>query len=125
MTKNPLSAGPTAPARSRWIRLALGALALSTLVAGGGLRQDELDCEQAVAHLQECCPDFGTATIACVSSRGCDVSEPALSIQESQCVIDRACADLVASGLCAATHDLESPHEDDTGTLVTHPPVCL
>jgi len=123
--KTPFPAGPSAPARSPWLRLALSAAALSTLVAGGGLRQDEIDCEQAVAHLQDCCPDFGTATIACVSSQGCDVSDPALSIAESQCILDRSCESLIASGLCAATHDLESRHQDDDGTLVSHPPVCL
>src|SRR5205807_2031037 len=38
---------------ARWLRAGIACLGLSTLIAGGGLRQDELDCEQAVAHLQD------------------------------------------------------------------------
>src|SRR5262249_2143923 len=106
-----------------WIRAALACLGLSTLIAGGGLRQDELDCEEAVAHLQECCPNFAGATLACEYSDGCGVTEPALSIDESHCILARDCADVVASGLCEKTRDLESPHTED-GSLISHPPVC-
>jgi hypothetical protein len=109
--------------RARWIRTAIACLGLSTLIAGGGLRQDELDCEQAVAHLKECCPDFVGATIACEFSDGCGTTDPALSIDESHCILALECAALVKSGICDKTRDLESPHTED-GDFVSHPPVC-
>jgi hypothetical protein len=117
MMKMPHSAG-------RWLRLLLGAAALSTLVADGGLRQDEIDCEEAVAYLQGCCPDFGGATITCVSESGCAPSQPALSVTDSQCIVARSCAEVIATGLCDATRNLQSPQQDQDGNFIANPPVC-
>src|SRR5262245_36529710 len=70
----------------RYLRPALAALGLSTLVAGGGLREDEIDCEQAAAHLEECCPGFHAgAVLRCEYDDGCGIILPDLSIDDSQC----------------------------------------
>ena len=70
-------------------------------LACGDMRQDELDCEEAVSHLQECCPSFDSKNIECLYVSGCETSTyPAISIQQSQCIRGEACAELVASGVC-------------------------
>ncbi|MFT3764260.1 MAG: hypothetical protein QM820_01870 [Minicystis sp.] len=112
------------PARYGWIRAVVAVLGLSTLVAGGGLREDELECEQAVAHLQSCCPGFETAQIRCVYSDTCSLTLPALSIAESECIMKRSCDEIIASKLCEATQDSESPHENFDGEFVAHALVC-
>lgn len=117
---------PARPAAWRWIRRSAAVLGLSILVAGGGLRQDELDCEQTVAYLQGCCPDSHTWTLACVSDRGCGVStDPVFSIDESQCIQAMSCDEIFHSGICDKVRNLPSPTSntwDDTST--SHPPVC-
>ncbi len=96
----------------RWglLRLALAALGMSTLMADGGLREDEIDCEEAVAYLQQCCPGFAqTETLQCEYFDGCGVIEPAISIPASQCIVSETCAQLVSSGVCARAKNLSSP----------------
>lgn len=41
----------------------LTALAVATLLACGDMRQDELECEEAVMQLQDCCPGFHASNI--------------------------------------------------------------
>jgi hypothetical protein len=68
-----------------------------------GIREDELACEDAVSHLQECCTGFGATNIDCTyEPGGCDSSPqyPALSIDESACIRGQSCAALVANGVC-------------------------
>jgi hypothetical protein len=110
----------------RWTRRAVAVLGLSALVADGGLRQDELDCEEAVAYLQGCCPDFAGATVACAHDSGCGTTvETALSIDESQCIVAQSCNQIVASGICDKVKNLPSPTMDSiNGTSTSHPPVC-
>jgi hypothetical protein len=111
----------------RWARRALCILGLSALVADGGLRQDELDCEEAVSYLQGCCPDFGGATVACVHDVGCQTGvETALSIEESQCILAESCDQVMATGLCEKVKNLPSPMVNgfDPSQATSHPPVC-
>jgi hypothetical protein len=116
----------TTARRATWMRR--GAMLLvPALMIAGGLRQDELDCEEAVAYLQGCCPDFGGATIQCVANTGCLTSvSPALSIQESQCIRSESCDQVVQSGLCERVKNLPSPTVDDLNDAsdISHPPVC-
>ena len=96
--------------RWRWVRVALTVVGFTTLMADGGLREDEIDCEQAVAHLQECCPGFAQSeTLQCVYSDGCGVTEPAISIPQSQCILGESCEQITASGLCSRAAMLSSP----------------
>lgn len=117
------------PARSaawRWMQRVVCVLGVSTLVAGGGLRQDELDCENAVSYLQGCCPGFTGGTVACVHDDGCGtVTDTALSISESQCIVAETCDQILSSGICDRVTNLASPTQDSADdTSTSHPPVC-
>jgi hypothetical protein len=110
----------------RWVQRVVCVLGVSTLVAGGGLRQDEVDCEDAIAYLQGCCPDFTGSTVACVHDEGCgEVTDTALSIAESQCITGDTCEQIVSAGICERVKNLASPTQDDVNdTSTSHPPVC-
>lgn len=74
------------------------------MFACGDMRQDELDCELAVSHLQDCCPGLDTSPIHCLYVEDCGGSEPdtypALDIAQSACIRDESCATLASSGVC-------------------------
>jgi hypothetical protein len=77
------------------------------------LRDDVLDCEDAVAHLESCCPGFVAEQLACVHyqkdvATGCetgrkstDKEAPALDLKESQCIRAMTCDLLVLTKVCA------------------------
>jgi hypothetical protein len=71
---------------------------------GDPLRQDELDCEEAVSVLEGCCPGFYGSELQCVYSapQSCGpTTYPALSEEASACIRGESCAQLVSSGVCA------------------------
>jgi hypothetical protein len=72
-----------------------------TFACGDALKQDELDCEEAVSSLEGCCPGFDAKQIQCISQQSCDSSQyPAISEEQSACIRAESCAQLVASGVC-------------------------
>ncbi len=111
-------------------------------------REDVFRCEEAIAHLEECCPRF-TTPVACkhyeyTSERsGCESSDrygsstdPGLNLDESKCIQALSCQELVSRGVCsrvaAATdrsedyehhdgYDNKGPEHDDR---VDHAAVC-
>ena len=123
-------------------------------------RADVIDCEDALARLTSCCPGFDPGRVQCTyyhdkshSESGCSShtidtyahETPALSIDESHCVITRTCDDLVAGGVCAraqaAVEYIEESRREQSGGMSfgasgdpsrsttdsrnqTHPPVC-
>ncbi len=79
------------------------------------LRQDELDCEEAVAQLQHCCKGLDVRQIACeYVPSSCEASPtyPDISIQESHCVRDQDCDSLVSSGVCQRAAQIPSARYD-------------
>jgi hypothetical protein len=70
---------------------------------------DELECEEATAHLAQCCTGFVIPTTSYCTyvegSEGCIGSTPptptALSEGESRCIRQASCARLVSTGICA------------------------
>jgi hypothetical protein len=79
-------------------------------------REDVFACEEAVARLAECCPNFDGKDIKCTYyySRNETVNdcngqtsvttvqvEPAITTASAACIERTACADLVANGVCA------------------------
>src|SRR4051812_48491925 len=103
-----------------WLRKTLAfwvaALALSLALGSNGIREDELECEEAIAHLVECCPRFAAASVKCEydDSEGCKTTYTALSIAESRCIERRSCDDVRSSGLCTKVSGLLQPIRDDT-----------
>lgn len=88
----------------RWMTklcaLSVGAFAFLTLTAE--VREDEFDCEQAVAHLVECCPAVEASNFYCQHDYGCDYSrDPDLTLDDSRCILALDCPGLVAAGVCA------------------------
>jgi hypothetical protein len=84
--------------RTWWLGGALAWL----FACGDAPRQDELDCEEAVAYLEECCPNFPSSRISCVyqETSGCESTGPDISIAESRCVRQKSCSELVRAGIC-------------------------
>jgi hypothetical protein len=84
--------------------LVMSLFALAVSVRCSPVRESEIKCEEAVAHLDDCCPGGGwlvEANCTFVDDEGCDEGhEPGLTIAESDCVRARDCATLVNSGIC-------------------------
>ena len=61
-----------------------------------GIHDDELRCEEAVAHLQGCCPNFRATKINCQDTTSCGntTARPQLTLDQSNCILDRSCDDL-------------------------------
>jgi hypothetical protein len=74
-------------------------------------REDVFQCEEAVSYLAECCPHFDRRSVKCQYGydyvpggcwQGSSTThvDPELSLQESDCILHRSCADLVATDHC-------------------------
>jgi hypothetical protein len=97
--------------------------------ACSGIREDEFDCESAVAHLADCCPGFHAALVYCTyqAPEGCSSGVyPDLSLGQSACIRAESCEALVSSDVCARAEKLLPPDgvvQDAAGYLET-PVVC-
>jgi hypothetical protein len=93
--------------RNRRSALGFGVATLLVLVFGDGcddVREDELQCEEAVAHMQGCCDSF-EPDVSCTFQGVPDCSGetpiyPDISIDQSQCIRDLSCAEVRERGLC-------------------------
>jgi hypothetical protein len=71
--------------------------------AGEGIDKGELECEEAVKHLIDCCPDDSAIRqVSCYVSRYCGSTTPELPGPQARCLRDSSCDDLYASGACSA-----------------------
>ena len=130
------------------------ALGISLLLACGGsgdekddnnFREDVIECEDALARLEKCCPSFDATVVRCqydyAKNTGCgstsvDSVKPAFTTDESHCIRQMSCDDLVKKGVCgraqdARTYEQHSTTSDGIGdtsrttkTDQTHLPVC-
>jgi len=105
-------------------------------------REDVIQCEEAVARLEKCCPDFDGSRVLCNYYYSFDTGicqptttqsiQPALNLSESQCVRDTSCDDLVVKNVCRRAQDAKTytsrvvSDNGDASTTdrQTHPPVC-
>lgn len=59
---------------------------------GSGFTESEFECEQAVAHLHGCCPDFPVRAVNCDYQAGCGEDQPPwLTIPASKCIQNTSC----------------------------------
>jgi hypothetical protein len=79
--------------------------------------EDELQCEEAAAHLQNCCAEGPSLFCRFEEGEGCDYVSPDLSPAESRCIRRLSCAEIRDRGLC--THEYS-----DYTERVDAPPVC-
>jgi hypothetical protein len=86
-------------------------------VLPGALAEDQLECEQALAHLEECCP---TIRAPLVCGDGCGTIT--LSLASSECIQDSSCDEILASNMCARVASLSNSAAD--GTLTGEEAVC-
>jgi hypothetical protein len=72
-------------------------------------REDVIWCEDAVARLERCCPNFDARRVECnfyySYNEGCGTAttrsiQPAYTKEESKCIRERSCEDLVGQGIC-------------------------
>jgi len=73
--------------------LLLCGAAVALLTASGGIRRDELACEEAVSRLVECCPQVDPGQYACFYTAGCGTAPtyPEVSETESRAVLAASC----------------------------------
>lgn len=100
---------------------------LSTFVAimlACGVRQDEFECENAYAHLQQCCgSEFVLKPVNCRYIDGsCDEGPtyPDIDIEESGCIRAESCDALVGSGVCTRASQM-TPVVSAAGSLYLCP----
>jgi hypothetical protein len=125
--------GPTlgyAPVLPAGTAFALGVVAVFACGNGNGndeddnqFRDDVIWCEEAAAHLEQCCPGFDPRQVHCrfyyshkegCSSTTTTLTKPAFSIEESKCVHHTSCEALVESGACVRAADAGAPRTTTT-----------
>src|SRR5438128_558379 len=87
--------------KSRRGRGQFGALVLVVFVvlSCGSISNEQLQCEEAVARLEDCCPSFEPGRFTC-DPNGCNGLLPSVNEPAAQCIRDRSCAQLQSSGAC-------------------------
>jgi MYXO-CTERM domain-containing protein len=99
----------------------LVALTVLASAACDTLHPEELDCEEAVAYYQKCCPSGPSPSIQCIDSVGFQVTStrpPDISEFQSACLRAMSCDELVAGGYCAAA----SAFQPSNANLTLFPP---
>lgn len=86
--------------------LAFGAV-VAVVLSCGEIREDEMLCEEAVSHLEECCPTIDPRRLNCVYDQGCGTDlVPVLTPDASECLSATGCADLQSRGICDGIRQL-------------------
>jgi hypothetical protein len=88
---------PTAFSRFR-LRVLLVVIAVQTLTCGA--TEGELQCEEGVSHLAQCCPGFVASRVSCELGTTCSGLYPRLSRAESQCIEAMDCDTLIRNDVC-------------------------
>jgi len=112
-------------------RVSLGTLVMLALFAplllgASGLREDEFECEQAASHLKSCCPSsFDPTHVGCAYDEGgcgSPATYPSLGIDDSKCIEEKSCDEILASGLCDRVANRGSYQTFDAS--ISPPRVC-
>jgi hypothetical protein len=91
--------------KSFHVRVIVVVLAALVVLSCSELRDDELECEEAVQRLANCCPGFAVVVGYCIheESPGCSngpTHDPALTTRESRCIRSTSCKGLLAQDVC-------------------------
>jgi hypothetical protein len=95
----------------RWI---IGGLRVLVLTCGAflllqpparGFREDEVECEEAVARLRKCCTSDELAAINCTYDPGCSGTTPSISVSESRCLRELSCRHIETADICQRIFD--------------------
>jgi hypothetical protein len=112
-------------------------------------RENVMQCEDALAHLGNCCPGFDTSAPSCRNHYHEDTStscngisstthyeevneQPALNLDESKCIRSRSCDDLKQNKICERAQAARPYRQGRQGSSPdaaapfneTHPAVC-
>jgi hypothetical protein len=98
--------------------LLLSAVVLVTFACS--FRPDEFDCENAAAHLYQCCPGFDPNTIYCDYSDFCGPVYPDIGVDESSCIRSKSCDTLRSTGIC----DRALQVNQSTGRPLSQTAIC-
>jgi hypothetical protein len=105
--------------RNRLRSASLAMLVIVSTHCATGLGEEEVECQEAVAHLMHCCPGLTVQPNACdYSGEACSGGTvPAFSATTSRCIRAKSCAQLADDGLCFATRGLApvKPGDDAVG----------
>lgn len=88
--------------RPRTLRRAvlLAIIGTAAMLSTHCLRQDEVECEEAVATLLECCAGFERYTVQCQFNDVCGISYPDLAPAESECIFGKPCSEIRSRKIC-------------------------
>ncbi len=92
-----------------------------------GIQEDELECEQALAHLHECCVKRDFSEISCRTTAGCgSTTYPTYPTVVAVCIQEKSCAELAAEGICDRAFSAEPrvAPADGGGDLSANDEVC-
>jgi hypothetical protein len=66
-----------------------------------GFRPDVIGCEEAVAHLEACCPGYDAKNVHCNYNPGaCGTTYPQIREAQSDCIRRQSCEAIQKSGSC-------------------------
>jgi hypothetical protein len=88
--------------RATWRRAAALGAVVFLVFACGGIDDNELNCEEALAHLFECCPGFEPRRFQCEVEETCSSRTPDLYDDASTCIRELPCDELRRRGQCEA-----------------------
>jgi hypothetical protein len=100
-----------------------GALLALVVISGTGsiapsFREDEVQCEEAVAHLEECCDNLDATSISCEYAEGCETNTyPTLKPDESECVRAKSCSEIRSQGICERVLERQTADEATAGSV--------
>lgn len=106
------------------------AFAIFACTAACAIRPDELECEEAVGRLTQCCDLAvvdGYCTYVAPVSQGCSETPavyPALTPDESRCIRAMSCAAMQSSGVCARAAAVQASTDCSEDGCSSRSPVC-
>ena len=97
---------------------------LLALFVGGSVggaatfREDEIECEETIAKLTQCCSDADFRQVSCDYVDAChSTTETDLSPDESRCIRELSCSEIVERGVCGAVIERASTPQIEAGSV--------